>query len=157
MPHAVRFTALPTGLVRAWRAGAPDANGMAPEHAVSDGGGNPCRHCLHDIAQGRAMLVLAHRPFPALQPYAETGPIFVCAGDCPRWHGEGLPPIFAARPAVLIKGYGADDRIAYGTGRIVPGPELARAAAALFDDPRVVYVHARSATNNCYTCRIDPA
>lgn len=101
------------------------------------------------------MLVLAHRPFPALQPYAELGPIFLCADDCPRWEGEGVPPVVARRARHLIKGYGADDRITYGTGRMVETDEITEVATAVFDDPRVRYVHVRSATNNCYTCRID--
>ncbi|MGR3717306.1 MAG: DUF1203 domain-containing protein [Thermohalobaculum sp.] len=105
----------------------------------------------------RKLTLSALRPFPALQPYAETGPIFLCADDCDRWAGEGLPPVLASRDACLIKGYGADDRIAYGTGRIVPAAGLTEGAAALFDDPRVRYGHVRSATNNCYTCRIEPA
>ena len=157
MPRTVRFTAIPTEVARAYRSGAPDANGQPAERAVSDGGGNPCRPCLDDIPAGREMLILAHRPFPALQPYAETGPIFLCAEDCSRWAGEGLPPILTRRPAYLIKGYGANDRIAYGTGRILSNDDLAKGAAVLFDDPRVAYGHVRSATNNCYTCRIDPA
>jgi len=157
MPRNARFTALPTELVRAIRAGAPDANGQPAERAVSNGAGNPCRHCLHEIPAGKAMLILALRPFPALQPYAECGPIFLCADDCPRWQGKGVPPVMAHRKQILIKGYGADDRIAYGTGRIVSAAELPAAAAALFDDRRVAYGHVRSATNNCYTCRIDSA
>ena len=156
MTHAPRFTALPTKTVRALRAGAPDANGMPAERAVSDGAGNPCRHCLRDVPEGAGMLILAHRPFPALQPYAETGPIFLCADACERWEGEGIPPVLAGRAGYLIKGYGADDRIAYGTGRIVPAAGLIDGAAALFDDQRVRYGHVRSATNNCYTCRIEP-
>jgi hypothetical protein len=157
MTRPIRFTALPTETVRALRGGAPDANGMPAERTVSDGNGNPCRHCLHDIPTGAGMLVLAHRPFPAFQPYAETGPIFLCADDCDRWESDGPPPVLASRDACLIKGYGADDRIAYGTGRIVPAAGLAERAAVLFDDPRVRYGHVRSATNNCYTCRIEPA
>ncbi len=157
MTRPVRFTALPSETTRALRAGAPDANGMAAERTVSDGNGNPCRHCLRDIPNGAAMLILAHRPFPALQPYAETGPVFLCADDCDRWEGDGLAPVLASRDAYLIKGYGADDRIAYGAGRIVPAAGLTEGAAALFDDPRVRYGHVRSATNNCYTCRIEPA
>ena len=30
-------------------------------------------------------------------------------------------------------------------------------ARAVLDDPRVAYVHVRSSTNNCFTCRIDRA
>ena len=157
MPRPVRFVALPTEIARAYRQGAPDANGMPAERTVSDGNGNPCRHCLNEIPAGAGMLILAHRPFPAPQPYAETGPIFLCADDCARWEEDGLPPVLANRPRHLIKGYGRDDRIAYGTGRIVAIGDLADGAAALFDDVRVVYGHVRSATNNCYTCRIETA
>lgn len=76
---AIRFIAMPTADVRGFQAGASDAYGMAPERRISDGGGIPCRHCLDDVAEGEAYLILAHRPFPELQPYAETGPIFLHA------------------------------------------------------------------------------
>lgn len=157
MTREIRFTALPGDVVAEVRAGHPDAHGMTAERTVSDGGGNPCRHCLDDIPAGAGMLILAHRPFPAPQPFAEVGPIFLCAEDCARWSGPGLPPVLARRARHLIRGYGADDRIAYGTGRIVETPELAEVAASLLDDPRVRYAHVRSATNNCYTCRVDLA
>jgi hypothetical protein len=155
MTHPVRYVALPTDIARAYRNGAPDANGMAPERTISDGNGNPCRHCLQDIPKDEGMLILAHRPFPAPQPYAEIGPIFLCADDCARWSGDGLPPVLACRPNHLIKGYDADDRIAYGTGRIVAVKDLNGSAAAIFGDARVRYGHVRSDRNNCYTCRIE--
>lgn len=151
----VRFTPLPTDQVRALQAGLPDAYGNAPERAVSDGNGNPCRHCLNDIAEGAEMLILAHRPFPAPQPYAETGPIFLCAEPCAPWEGAGLPPVLTTSPTYLIRGYGAEDRIVYGTGAVVAMAETPARAAALFADPAVRYVHVRSASNNCYQCRID--
>jgi len=158
MTQPIRFTALPTEAVRALRAGGPDANGQPAEHAVSNGGGNPCRHCLDFIPAGAEMLILAHRPFPAPQPYAESGPIFLCADDCRRWEGEGLPPIFRSREGErLVKGYSAEDRIVYGLGKVVPVPMVPDRAGEVLGDPRVAYVHVRSATNNCFTCRIDPA
>jgi len=153
---ALRFVALDTDLAQAWRGGAPDANGQAPEHMVSDGGGNPCRHCLDDIAGGAPMLVLAHRPFPAPQPYAELGPIFVHAEDCPRYRETGpLPAIFTRREAILMRGYGADDRIIYGTGKVIPTGEIESRAAELFQHPEIAYLHLRSASNNCFQCRIE--
>lgn len=78
----ITFTAIPTEIARAYQAGGPDANGQPPERHISDGGGNPCRHCLGLIPKGAKMLVLAHRPFPNPQPYAEIGPIFLCASSC---------------------------------------------------------------------------
>ena len=152
----LRFIPLDSGLVQAWRGGAPDANGLAPERQVSDGGGNPCRHCLDDIAGGAPMLVLAHRPFPAPQPYAELGPIFVHADDCPRYRETGpVPAIFTRREAILMRGYGADDRIVYGTGKVIPTEEIESRAAFLFQRPEIAYLHLRSASNNCYQCRIE--
>jgi hypothetical protein len=65
--------------------------------------------------------------------------------------------MFVGRPALLIRGYGADDRIVYGTGRIVAPGAMPEAAEEMFDNGRVAYIHVRSASNNCYQCRIDRA
>ena len=148
-------TALLTDAVRALQAGGPDANGMPPERSVSDGAGNPCRHCLRPIPEGAPMLVLAYRPFPAPQPYAEIGPIFLCADPCERWEGEGLPPIAHTSPDYLVKGYTGTDRIRYGTGAVVPVTELPARAEALLARGDIAYLHVRSARNNCYQFRID--
>ncbi len=152
-----RFVALPTDAVRALQGGGADANGQPPERHVSDGDGNPCRHCLTQIAAGEPMLVLAYRPFPAPQPYAELGPIFLHARPCARHEGTGVPPMFRSWERLLIRGYGRDDCIVYGTGQVVPIPELEAAAMALLDRPEVAYLHAHSAANNCYQCRIERA
>ncbi len=149
------FSALPTDLVTALRHGAPDANGQPAERQISNGAGNPCRHCLQNIPKGAEMLVLAHRPFPALQPYAETGPIFLCVEPCERYEGKDVPPILTSSPDYLIKGYGTGDRIVYGTGAVVPSEDVATRIDAIFDNPDIAYVHIRSARNNCYQARAD--
>lgn len=157
MTHIV-FRAMPTDEVQHFQSGGTDAYGLKPEGRVSDGDGVPCRHCLRDVEQGADYLVLAYRPFPALQPYAETGPIFLHAGHCQRAvDATEIPPMLAKRKAHLIKGYDADDRIVYGTGQIVPSASLETEAASILAQPDVAYVHVRSAVNNCYTCRIDRA
>ncbi|HLQ20015.1 MAG TPA: DUF1203 domain-containing protein [Tabrizicola sp.] len=150
----MRYVAISTDVVRALQAGGPDANGQVPERRVSDGGGNPCRHCLKMIPEGAGMLVLAHRPFPAPQPYAELGPIFLCADLCEEGGGEAMPEMLASSD-YIVRGYGADDRIVYGTGGVVATGTIAARAAVLFEDARVAYVHVRSARNNCYQVRID--
>ncbi len=152
----LRFVALDTELASSWRRGMPDANGQAPERQISDGGGNPCRHCLEDIAEGAPMLVLAHRPFPKPQPYAELGPIFLHAEDCPRYEeSAGVPAMLLRREAILLRGYGADDRIVYGTGKVIPTEEIGSMARHLFARPEIAYIHLRSASNNCFQCRIE--
>jgi hypothetical protein len=150
----MRFSALPTDLVRHYQSGGPDANGQVPERAVSDGGGNPCRHCLRLIPAGAGMLILAHRPFRAPQPYAEIGPIFLCAERCEAGGGTALPAMLASSD-YIVRGYGADDRIVYGTGGVVATAAIPVRAEELLADPRVAYLHVRSARNTCYQVRID--
>lgn len=149
----ITFTPLGHETVQSLRKGATDSYGLPPEHRVADGG-EPCRHCLRPIPAGAGYLVLAHRPFPVLQPYAETGPIFLCAADCPAGGGAALPEMLDS-PDYIIRGYGADDRIVYGTGAVVPTASIPAEAEARFADSRVAYIHIRSARNNCYQCRID--
>lgn len=151
-----KITALPTDEVRAYQSGQPDAYGNPPERTISTGTGNPCRHCLRNIPEGDEMLILAHRPFAGTHPYAETGPIFLCAELCARHEDSGdLPEILTSAPDYLIKGYGADDRIVYGTGAVTSASDIARAAAGIFARPDVAYIHVRSSRNNCYQARID--
>ena len=153
----LKFHAYDQPFVDAARAGGPDANGQPAEHALSDGAGNPCRSCLRDVPKGANMLILAARPFPELQPYAETGPIFLCAEPCMPWAGDGLPPILASSPDYLLKGYSSDNRIVYGTGAVVAKNLLAVYAAEVLSDTRVAYVDVRSSRNNCFQTRITAA
>lgn len=150
----LHFTPLDPNFVAQIRAGGPDAYGLPAERKISDGVGTPCRSCLHDVPKGQDMLVLAARPFATLQPYAETGPIFLCADPCTPWEGDGVPPILATSPDYLLKAYGADDRIIYGTGRVVAQKDVTEYAETLFADGRVVYIDVRSARNNCFQTRM---
>jgi hypothetical protein len=149
------YLAMTTAEAEALRTGAPDAYGAVPERAMSDGVGKPCRHCLGDVPAGEEMLILAHRPFPDAQPYAETGPIFLCAQACTR-HEDGLPQRYAHPHAhLLVKGYWPNDRIRYGVAQIVHGGGLEAACADILSDPGTAYVHVRSALNNCYQFRVE--
>ena len=121
----IRFVALPTDAVRSLQSGGPDAYGMTPERRISDGDGVPCRHCLRNVAAGETYLVLAYRPFPALQPYAETGPIFLHAEPCARaTESDVLPEMYRPTAAHIVRGYDRDDRIVYGTGAVVPTEKI---------------------------------
>lgn len=143
-----------TSTVEAFRAGAMDANNQPPERALSSGTGMPCRHCLSDIPKDADMLILAHRPFEHLHPYAETGPIFLCADACPAYNAPALPPVLTTSPDYLVKGYTDDERISYGTGKITASGDIPDYAAQLLQDPKIAFVDVRSARNNCFLLRI---
>ena len=151
----IKIVALPTKDVHALQSGQADANGQQPEQAISDGNGNPCRHCLKEIAADEPMLVLAHRPFSNIQPYAEVGPIFLCSKHCEQYpQNADIPNLYENR-TMLVRGYTADQRIRYGTGKTIPVTALKDYAQSLFSNKEIAFVHVRSATNNCYHFRIE--
>jgi hypothetical protein len=138
------------------RRGAPDANGQPALVRIAEGVANPCRHCLGLIAEGEEKLVLSYRPFDRLQPYAETGPIFLHRDPCERYRGERLPAWFEYLDPAIVRGYGADDWIRYETGHVVSGRELGAACRSILEDASIAYVHVRSKFN-CFQCRVDRA
>ena len=140
----IHYAALSTDIVRAYQSGASDDYGLPPERAVSDGGGNPCRHCLRDIPKGDSFLILAHRPFEGLHPYAETGPIFLCAAECTPHLGHAVPEVLETSPDYLVKGYCKDDRIIYGTGKITLSGQMAGYATDLLARDNVADVDVRA-------------
>ena len=153
---AIAFEAIPTADAEALRAGAPDAYGLVAERRLTQGSGYPCRHCLGFIGVGEAYLTLAYRPFPSLQPYAETGPIFLHAEPCARYEASEIPPpVLTQSPDFILRGYGHDDRIVYGTGAVTLREMVEKRARELLEKPGIAYVHVRSARNNCYQCRVE--
>ncbi len=152
----LRYTPMPSDLAARYRCREPDAYGQTPEIHLSDGGGMPCRHCLANISAGDPYLILAYRPFPELQPYAETGPIFLHAEECQAYAGgDTVPPILTTSKDYLLRGYSPGDRIVYGSGSVVPVDSIGSRAAELLQRAEIAYVHVRSARNNCYQCRIE--
>lgn len=132
----------------------PDANGQKPIAMISDGKSNPCRHCLGLIAKSDAMLLLAYRPFDELQPYAETGPIFLHRDSCERYDSDIMPAWFDHFDPAIIRGYSEQHIIRYDTGQAVSGKELGTACQNILGDASIAYVHIRSKFN-CFQCRVD--
>ncbi|MEO9652963.1 MAG: DUF1203 domain-containing protein [Roseobacter sp.] len=137
----------------AFREGGLDAYGISPERMRSDGTA-PCRCCLKLIEAGSDMLVLAYRPFEKLQPYAETGPVFLCANDCEAVVSSRDLPAVVVSPEYLLKGYSSDERIVYGTGQVTPKADVSAYANALLEREDTSFVDLRSAKNNCWQVRM---
>ncbi|HEV7319357.1 MAG TPA: DUF1203 domain-containing protein [Ensifer sp.] len=151
---SLRYIPVSSEEARRLRQGGSDAYGNAPERHISDGDGVPCRHCLGYVDAGEPYLIFAFRPFASLQPYAETGPVFMHAEECPMHDGASLPQILNSRANYLLRGYSEDERIVYGSGDVVDREEVEARAKALLARPDVASVHVRSTKYNCYQCRI---
>lgn len=150
----LKVSGIATHEVTQIRSGAPDANGQQAVLQKADGGRNPCRHCLQLIEAGSLMLVLAYRPFARLQPYAESGPIFLHQQSCERYQQPHFPAWFNYIEPALVRGYDSNDWICYETGAVIAGRDLAACCAEILANPKVSYVHVRSKFN-CFQCRVD--
>jgi len=92
-----------------------------------------------------------------MQPYAETGPIFLHKRRCARYAAEEIAPPALSSSDYIVRGYGENNRIVYGTGAVTPTHEIAAYAGGLLARGDIAYVHVRSARNNCFQCRIEKA
>lgn len=158
----LKFSGMKTSHAQNFWQGGKDDHGNVPEIAISDGAGNPCRHCLNMIDKGERFLILSYRPFDELQPYAEQGPIFLHAQPCKAYQPDDnyaedpkLPPVLIDSPRYLLRGYDLRQRIVYGSGTITERDQIQVAARDLLLRDEIKFVHIRSATNNCWQARID--
>lgn len=154
----LEFHALPSEAVETIHHTGLDSYGNPVErHPLAEAGGVPCRHCLCHVPEGTPYLTLAHRPFQTRNPYSETGPIFLCAEECERAQPAPEPPAMLQAEAYILRGYSTDERIIYGTGKVTPRNEIVDYATSLLTRPDVAFVDLRSASNNCFLCRIHHA
>ncbi|GAA6179353.1 MULTISPECIES: DUF1203 domain-containing protein [unclassified Shimia] len=149
----IQFQPLPFASVTSIRDSGLDSYANPVELAVSDGDGIPCRNCLKITPKGQRFLILAHRPFEGQNAYTETGPIFLCESCAPAVPSQNLPAILTA-PSYIVRGYSADERIVYGTGQVTPTSDIAAYAESLLAREGIAFVDVRSASNNCFLCRI---
>tara|TARA_B100000780_G_scaffold210389_1_gene150365 strand:+ start:235 stop:453 length:219 start_codon:yes stop_codon:yes gene_type:complete len=68
--------------------------------------------------------------------------------------GTGVPIFFNGATQVIVKAYGPDERIIYGTGAIIKTGNIKRRTTALLQTPDVQFADIRSASNNYWLARV---
>ena len=149
------FIAMPTHEFKQFQRGKVDANNQVGKTQISNGSGLPCRHCLTDIDQSDSCLLFAYRPFNSVNPYTESGPVFIHKQDCKRFVQRSIPKIILERQHVIIRGYDDQDTIVEDTGQVIKTDDFMRKAKEVLYTENVDYMHVRSASNNCYFCRVE--
>lgn len=151
----IEFHAMPTSTAAQFHHARQDDYGN-PIDKVSSDGSFPCRLCCQHIPKGKSALILAYRPFAGTNPYAETGPVFLCAAPCTSWSKPERIPDFGSA-TYLLRGYCASEQIVYGTGQIVHSEAMGEYAKSLLRRAHIVWVDIRSARNNCFLGRLKRA
>ena len=152
----LKVQGIPSAIVKQIQAGGDDANNQPAQTHVAEGFQNPCRHCLQLITEGSQTLVLSYRPFDTLQPYAETGPIFLHNETCEQYSSDQLPFWFGYMDSALIRGYDDKHWIRYDSAEVIPGKDLDNACRKILADESIAYVHIRS-KYNCFQCQVERA
>ena len=118
--------------------------------------GAPLRCCLRDAEIGERVALLAWRPLTEApdSPYAEVGPIFIHADECPGYpEGSGYPAGFRHR-SQLLRSYSADgDIVDY---EITEGADAEPTIERLLANPAVAVIHSRNVKAGCYMFTIRP-
>lgn len=153
-PMNIEFVGLSSTTVAHLKAANQDAYDHEIERHEATEGACPCRHCLETTTAGETFLTLAHRPFATTNPYTETGPIFLCASECKSFAPRDVLPSILKAEHYIVRGYCDAERIVYGTGRVVKTDAIRSYAQSLFQDTEIAFVDIRSASNNCFLCRV---
>ena len=146
-----RVQALPAhDLARIRATGIDDFGHSLRVSVVDEEPGTPLRCCLREARAGERVALISWRPLREAPDsvYAEVGPVFVHAEDCPGYQRErSYPDGFRHRNQVLRSYSATGDMLdAVLTG----GAAAEEAIAGLFSNPDAVVVHSRNVTAGCY-------
>lgn len=147
----LRVQALPAGELRRIREAGVDDFGHDVRVFVNDQEpGTPLRCCLREAQVGERVALIAWRPLEDAPDsvYAEVGPVFVHADDCPGYREDGLyPEGFRHRQQVVRSYTAAGDML---DARIVDGPAAETAISELLEAPQAAVVHSRNVQAGCF-------
>jgi hypothetical protein len=124
-----------------------------PAHRELAQGYGPCRVCLCTFAVGEEERILfTYQPFHDPDSVPAPGPVFIHAGDCPRYDAAELPPDFRALPLVFEAYRAGGELVARErVGARNPDEVLAALLCNGAD-----YVHIRNAEAGCFMAAIRP-
>lgn len=146
--------AIPANQLRTIRTRGEDdlGNRLLPRPAD---GGEPLRCCLHEAGPAEPIALIGYRPSDLGGPYAETGPVFVHARDCPGYPSPAAYPESFRPRRQVFRAYGPDGRIV--DAEVVEGTAAEAAIERLLARPEVDRIDSRNVAYGCYMFRIERA
>jgi len=153
----LKIVAMPTAVAQAVRSSMKSPLYQFPAHRETAAGRAPCRHCLKLIRpQEEELILFTYDAFHGQGVWPSPGPVYIHAGPCPRFAGNGtVPSEFCGQPLTL-EAFGADrKRLGERLVNDTSGGE--GALKELLARAEVQYVHVRSTTAGCYLFRVERA
>jgi hypothetical protein len=147
----LHVSALDPDRLDAIRRNGHDESGHPLRHVPAEGW-EPLRCCLAPAERDESIVLISYTPFTVGSPWAETGPVFVHADQCPGYaDSHRLPETLRTGPRVL-KTYSADGSLDYADITVVnDGQDSEATLLDLLGRPAVATVHVRALAAQCFT------
>ena len=148
---SLRVQALPAlDLARIRAAGVDDFGHPLRVSVADEEPGTPLRCCLREARVGERVALISWRPLHEAPDsvYAEVGPVFVHADDCPGYCEEGAYPEGFRDRVQVMRTYSATGDMLDAV--MTEGAAAEEAIAGLFTNAEAVVVHSRNVKAGCY-------
>jgi hypothetical protein len=123
-----------------------------PAYEEIASGTGPCRCCLRPFAPGvDPRLLFTYRPGGRGGSLLAPGPVFIHAGHCEAWQGEGFPDALRKLP-LAFEAHVAGSRI---TGLCARADLPAEARVRELFAAQAEWLHLRHAQAGCFIARIE--
>jgi hypothetical protein len=114
----------------------------------------PCRSCLKVFLPGDARILFSYAPNQYDHPYNEIGPIYIHEQECePYGEHEAFPVELRTRQPITLRCYDSDGMMI--DGELVGQRPVEEVIETKFKNPKIRYLHARTASVGCYIARIE--
>jgi len=126
-----------------------------PAHLELARGTGPCRCCLKPFVPGRDQrLLFTFRPRGDDRSLMAPGPVFIHAGHCDAYTGEGFPDSLRELP-LAFEARETGSRVSELSARADATPEAQ--IGVLFREFEASWLHLRHAEAGCFIARVDRA
>ena len=119
---------------------------------IAEDAGYPCRISLTDASPGEEVILVNYEHHRTASPYRSSFAIFVRPGEQTFDAIDEIPAQLRKR-LLALRAYDAAGMLR--TAELLEGSHAEAGIAALFDDPRVAYIHAHFAEPGCYAALIE--
>jgi hypothetical protein len=114
----------------------------------------PCRSCLRVFLPGESRILFSYAPNQYDHPYNEIGPIYIHEQECqPYTEHDAFPVELRTRQPITLRCYASGGMMI--DGELVGQRPVEEVIEKMFENPRIKYIHARTASVGCYIARIE--
>ena len=116
-------------------------------------GTGPCRACLDQFKVGEdERLLFTYRPDGGETGLGAPGPVFIHAGECPQYLGDGFPEGIRSLP-LFFEARASEGRVV--ATRRASGDSIEGVIEELLADDQATHLHVRHGEAGCHIAKVE--